>query len=112
MAYVNELNEDFEEKGVSMLKQITESRKKLMQEAFTQGFKTAQMGQDLEAGFKLIWDKLLETTFSKPEWKPYMESARSSYHFCFENGYASGVHTHPDISPEVAFWNWFKVSFR
>jgi hypothetical protein len=93
------------------MKTITENQKKLMQEAFTQGFKTAQMGQELEVGFDFIWKGLLETTFSKPEWKPYIETAKKSYHFCFENGYASGKVIHPDISAEVAFWNWFKVSF-
>ena len=93
------------------MKTITKNQKKLMQEAFTQGFKVAQMGEELDKGWNRIWDNLLKTTFSKPEWKPYIESVRKSYSFCFESGYASGKVTHPNISPEVAFWNWFKVSF-
>lgn len=92
-------------------KTITESQKRLMHEAFAQGFKTAQMGQDLEAGFKSVWDKLLETTFSKPEWKPYTESARNSYHFCFGAGFAAGFFSGTVETEGQAFAGWFKVNF-
>jgi hypothetical protein len=96
-----------------MAKTITENQKKLMQEAFKQGFESGKLGLwECDKAFQNIWSKLLETTFSKPEWKPYINSARSSYLFCFEAGYASGHFSGTIETAEQAFSDWFKVNFN
>jgi len=101
-----------EEKISKTKKPITENGKRLMSEAFKQGFEAGKLGIELEVAFDSIWKEFAEKTFSKPEWKPYEQSARDSYHFCFENGYASGVYSGSVIDSDSAFRKWFNLNFE
>lgn len=92
---------------------MKKNQKKLIAEAFKHGFTKGQAsratGEEMGKAFEDIWSYYEQTTFNKPEWKPHLESAKKSYRFCFENGFALGVHQGAVVSAEQAFVDWFKV---
>lgn len=78
-------------------------------QGFTKGWSSTATGETIEHAFEDCWSYYEQTVFNKPEWKPYIEKAKSSYKFCFENGFAAGVHQGSVITPEKAFDDWFEV---
>lgn len=99
-----------------MTKPITESQIKLIKETFERGFTkghaSTATGETLENAFEDAWSYQEQTVFKDPKWKPYLESAKSSFKFCFESGFALGVYQGPVITPEKAFADWSKVLFK
>ena len=83
-----------------------------MKEAFKKGFSKGATGlYSLEDSFNDIWSYMEQTVFNKPEWKPYLESAKRSYHFCFENGFALGQTQGTLVDEDTAFKDWIAVNF-